>query len=280
MRYLILGSEGQVGRPLTEFLEANGHKVFRLDIVNSDNEDLRIYNNKLLDTYVQQCDFVFFLACDVGGSKYLKKYEHTFDFIQNNIKIMAHSFEIIRQYNKPVIFSSSAMSTMQHSTYGLLKQLGEKYTQTLNGIVVKFWNTYGLEHDLNKSHAITDFIVQAKNTGTIQMLTTGQESRQFLHVNDCVRCLKILSEQYNQLPRNQEYHITSFKWHTILDVANIIKTLISGTDVCVGSGTDEVQLGILIQPSPFVLNYWQPEISIQTGIKDIIDRVTVQGLHG
>ena len=42
------------------------------------------------------------------------------------------------------------------------KKIGEIYSESLNGIIVKFWNVYGIEKDKNKSHVITDFIIKAK----------------------------------------------------------------------------------------------------------------------
>jgi len=44
------------------------------------------------------------------------------------------------------------MSNMSYSPYGVLKRVGELYTQTLNGLTVKFWNVYGVENDREKSH--------------------------------------------------------------------------------------------------------------------------------
>ena len=50
---------------------------------------------------------------------------------------------------------------MDFSPYGTLKRLGESLTNSLNGIYVKFWNVYGVEKELNKSHVITDFVLMA-----------------------------------------------------------------------------------------------------------------------
>ena len=44
----------------------------------------------------------------------------------------------------------------------LLKRIGEHYTNILlGGHIVRFWNTYGIENDLSKTHVITDFINSA-----------------------------------------------------------------------------------------------------------------------
>ena len=65
------------------------------------------------------------------------------------------------------------MANMSYSSYGLTKSIGEKITSVLGGVTVKFWNVYGVEHDPEKTHAITDFINKARNTGVINMLTDG-----------------------------------------------------------------------------------------------------------
>ncbi|MHA2010574.1 MAG: NAD-dependent epimerase/dehydratase family protein [Promethearchaeota archaeon] len=86
MKILVLGSDGQVGSSLTEHLKNIGHEVIGFDIFGNPKEDLRIKN--ILDGMLTNVDFVFFLAFDVGGSTYLAKYQNTYEFISNNIKIM------------------------------------------------------------------------------------------------------------------------------------------------------------------------------------------------
>lgn len=271
MKYLVLGSSGQIGVPLCEYLKSIGHDVLSFDIVNSIEEDLRVPNNFKLDQYMKECDFVFFLAWDVGGSRYLAKYQDTYDFISNNVKIIANTFESIKKYNKPFLFASSQMANMSYSTYGITKALGEKAAASLNGITVKFWNVYGPEHDLEKSHVITDFILKAKTSKVIDMLTDGTEYRQLLHATDCSKCLYTLSTKYNELPRNQEFHVTSFEWVSILDVAKIIAEEFPGTIIKAAESKDNVQQDKRNEADTSILNYWKPEISLKDGIKNIIE---------
>ena len=69
---LVLGSSGQIGAYLTEYLRNKGHIVNEFDIVNDKQwQDLRMNNNTLLMEKVIASDFIFFLAFDVGGSRYL-----------------------------------------------------------------------------------------------------------------------------------------------------------------------------------------------------------------
>ena len=158
MKVLILGSKGQIGDYLTNFLRNKGYTVFEFDIVNDKSQDLTVIPNKDLNDIIRDTDFVFFLAFDVGGSHYLKKYQHTFNFINNNARILVNTFNYLNKYNKPFIFASSQMSSMSYSPYGAMKRLGELYSASLNGLIVKFWNVYGLERDMEKAHVITDFI--------------------------------------------------------------------------------------------------------------------------
>jgi len=269
MKYLVLGSSGQIGLELCKFLKKEGHEVVEFDIVDNNVQDLRIPN--VLDDLIKDVDFVMFLAFDVGGSRYLKKYQHTYEFINNNVRLTLFTFETLKKYQKPFIFASSQMANMSYSPYGVCKSIGEVFSKALNGLTVKFWNVYGPEHDLEKSHVITDFILKARQ-GKIEMMTDGKEERQFLHAEDCSRCLMILSEKYNEIDRDSNLHITNFEWNTVLGIAEIIKELIP-CDIQPSEEIDSVQMNKRNEPDPYILNFWKPTISLKEGIKKIINQI-------
>lgn len=274
MRYLILGSSGQIGSALSAYLWNIGERVRPFDIVDHADEDLRIYNNDNLDSAINSADFVMFAAFDVGGSQYLSKYEHTYDFISNNIKIMDRTFDGLKKWRKPFIFMSSQMSNMSYSPYGILKAIGEKYTAALGGLVTKFWNVYDIERDANKSHVITDFIISAHNKGLINCRTDGTEQRQFLFGEDCARALYILSKQYNEISRDIPLHITSFSWTSIREIAETISKIYGNKiRITFAPSKDEVQKDKRNEPDKTILQYWQPEVPIETGIRKIKDQI-------
>ncbi|MDB4794885.1 NAD(P)-dependent oxidoreductase [bacterium] len=136
MKYLVLGSSGQVGNALVKYLRKKGKEVITFDIADKPEQDLRIKD--ILNDLIVDVDFVFFLAFDVGGSKYLKKNQLSYSFLHNNILLQAHTFEVLKSYNKKFIYASSQMSNMGFSPYGICKSVGELYTKTLGGITVKF----------------------------------------------------------------------------------------------------------------------------------------------
>jgi nucleoside-diphosphate-sugar epimerase len=273
MKYLVLGSSGQIGMSLVKSLEQQGHETLSFDIVNSKEEDLRLANNPLLKKRVGESDFVMFLAFDVGGSRYLKSYQHSFEFLSNNVRLIENTFSVLTEFKKPFIFASSQMSNMIYSPYGVLKALGESYTKALSGLIVKFWNVYGVEHDLEKSHVITDFLLKAHNNRVIEMLTDGKEQRQFLYVDDCSECLTMLSKRYEEIPREKELHITSFEWNTILDVAKYVAEIYPGTNIIPGNAGDEVQKDKRNEPDSFVLNYWKPKTNLRLGIRKVAEQM-------
>jgi Nucleoside-diphosphate-sugar epimerases len=164
---------------------------------------------------------------------------------------------------------------MLYSPYGLLKAVGELYTKSLNGLIVKFWNIYGIEHDFTKSHVITDFILKAKKRGKIDILTDGSEQRQFLFADDCSECLVTLAEKYNEISREENLHITSFKWNSILDIAKIVADLHKGVEVETGKSSDVIQKDKRNEPDPSILKYWKPKTSLFAGIKLIKDAIKV-----
>ena len=271
MKITVLGSSGQIGAYLTEYLRGKDHTVHEFDVVNGDHQDMRTIPNPELHRVIMDSDFVFFLAFDVGGSRYLKKYQHTFQFIDNNARLMANAFGLIKKYNKRFIFASSQMSNMSYSPYGVLKNVGELYTKSLNGLIVKFWNVYGIEKDHEKSHVITDFIRKGFETGIIDMLTDGQEEREFLYAEDCCEALETIMENYDDFTSEDNLHITSFHSTKVIDIASMICgqfNLMGKYDVKVQASEekDSVQLDKKNKPDTYLTKWWTPKTTIEQGI--------------
>ena len=269
-RVLVLGSSGQIGAYLSSYLKDKGHEVIDYDIELGPEYDLRVIPSSYFEGEVRKSDFVFFLAFDVGGSRYLKKYQHTFDFIHNNSRIMVNAFDYIKRYEKPFVFASSQMSNMGHSPYGVLKNVGELYTKSLNGLVVKFWNIYGIEKDMDKSHVITDFIKKGFETGTIDMITDGTEEREFLYAEDCCEALDTIMCKYSDFTSDNELHITSGVSTSILEVARQIQLYFGGiqkeVEIVPSEAKDEVQKDARNIADPYFLKWWQPKTSLVKGI--------------
>ena len=277
MRVAILGSSGQIGAYLTKYLTKKGYQVREFDIVNSYHEDMTHIPNPFLRNVIMDSDFVFFLAFDVGGSHYLKKYQHTFKFLDNNTRMMANVFGHLADYKKPFVFASSQMSNMSYSSYGVMKRVGEMYTKSLGGLIVHFWNVYGIEKDMEKAHVITDFIRKGFETGVIDMMTDGTEAREFLYAEDCCEALETVMGNYDRLNSNDELHITTGSHTTILEIAEIIKRLFSNIDKDVAiqpaESKDEVQKDARNVPDPYIQKFWRSKTSVKEGITKVFEEM-------
>ena len=276
-KILVLGSGGQVGAYLTEYLRCADVEVMEFDITNGSHQDMTMIPNGELEAKIYMADFVYFLAFDVGGSHYLKKYQHTFNFIDNNTRLMANAFGLIEKYKKPFVFASSQMSNMSYSPYGVLKRVGELYTKSLGGLIVKFWNVYGIEKDMNKAHVITDFIRKGFESGDIDMMTDGTEAREFLYAEDCCEALETVMDEYDNLSCEDELHITTGVYTTVLEIAEEIKSLFAGIGktitVTPAQSKDEVQKDARNVPDPYIKEFWQPTTSVKEGLKKVFEEM-------
>ena len=278
MRVTILGSSGQIGAYLPTYLRDKGHTVKEFDKHYNPAHNLTQIPNLPLRDAIYDSDFVFFLAFDVGGSRYLKKYQDTFEFVDNNTRLMAFVFGYLHEFDNPFVFASSQMSNMSYSPYGVLKRVGELYTQTLKGLIVKFWNVYGIEKDMEKAHVITDFIRKGFEEGSFEMLTDGTEERQFLYAEDCCEGLESVMENYKDFKSTDPLHITSFNSTTIKDVASIIQgqfNKIGRTDIKIkpGLSRDRVQMDKRNEADLFITKWWQPKTTLQDGIAKVFEEM-------
>ena len=277
MKVTILGSGGQIGAYLTEYLRKKDYEVFEFDVLNGEHQDMTHIPNTYLRNAIMNSDFVFFLAFDVGGSRYLKKYQHTFKFINNNTRLMANVFGYLKDYNKPFVFASSQMSNMSYSPYGVMKRVGELYTKSLKGVIVKFWNVFGIEKDMEKAHVITDFIAKGFETGVIDMMTDGTEEREFLYAEDCCEALETIMDCYYQFTCDDELHITTGVSTSILEIARNIQILFKsiGKEVKVvpASSKDEVQKDARNIPDPYIKKWWQPKTDVVDGITKVFEEM-------
>ena len=282
MRVTILGSGGQIGSYLTEYLSKKGHIVREFDVLNGEHQDMTHIPNTYLRNAIMETDFVFFLAFDVGGSHYLKKYQHTFKFINNNTRLMANVFGYLKDYNKPFVFASSQMSNMSYSPYGVMKRVGELYTKSLNGVIVKFWNVFGIEKDMEKAHVITDFIIKGFETGVIDMMTDGTEEREFLYAEDCCEALETIMDCYYQFTCDDELHITTGVSTSILEIAQNIQVLFDNIgkeiEIIPASSKDEVQKDARNIPDPYITKWWRPKTYVVDGISKVFNEIKVNYL--
>lgn len=262
MRNLVIGSEGFIGKPFCKYLEEAGEEVVRFDIKRGKKEDARVQKLNL-----SKIDRVYFLAWDVGGSKYLYEKKLQMGQLKWNLDLMRNVFDQVERDKKPFLFVSSQLAEECDTVYGVTKRLGEVWTHELGGVCIRVWNAYGVMEPLDiKSHVISDFIYQALKTRKIQMMTDGEEWRQFTHIVDLSRAFHNALSLKNR--KRTVYDASSYEWVRIIDIANIIAKL-TGAKVIPGKikGHDPLpSLNMGRVPG------WLPSFSLQDGISEMISR--------
>jgi len=153
------------------------------------------------------------------------------------------------------------------TVYGVTKRLGEVWTKLLDGVFIREWNVYGpAEAHSERSHVISDFIYQALTTGEIKMMTTGEEMRQFIHIDDVCRAWHLaLSSNIKGI-----HDVTSFEWVKIIDIAKIIGEL-TGAKVTPGTKVGSTP----ITPLKGRIPGWFPEVELRAGLEKMVGNYTL-----
>jgi nucleoside-diphosphate-sugar epimerase len=254
MRNLVIGSSGFVGRYLCEYLIKKGESVVQYDIVNNEFEDCRHCR-----LYLDNIDRVYLLAWKVGGSNYLYDFKTQKEQLDWNIKILCNTMDQLN--NVPFVFVSSQLAENCDTVYGVLKRLGEVWSELNGGVVVRLWNVYGaFEHSSIRSHVVADFVHQALKNGKIVMQTTGDEKRQFVHIEDVCDAL------YASFIHKGIYDVSSLQWHSVYNVASLIASY-TNCNIIAGS-----QIGSsLIIPNKNLVPGCVPKVSLIDGIGRTIE---------
>jgi len=262
MKNLVLGSEGFIGKYFCNYLEANGETVVRFDIKRGAEEDARVVKLDL-----SGIDRVYFLAWDVGGAKYLYKEDAQLTQLDWNVTLMQNVMNQLQESKKPFLFISSQLAEEYDTVYGVTKRLGEIWTRLLDGVFIRQWNVYGpLEENSIRSHVVSDFVHQAVTQGEIRMLTTGEERRQFIHIND------VCSAWHAALSQNLKgkHDVTSFEWIRVRDIADII-AMHAGATVIPGATVGSTPL----TPISGKIKDWNPTVRIEDGLKQMVEEAKV-----
>jgi len=218
-RNLVLGGLGVVGRGLCDYLESIGEEVAVIDLKNGDEEDLRTMD---LASY-KNVDYVWFLAWDVGGAKYLTNEKNLLNILHNNTILCERVFSFLEETGIPFMFATTQLAD-PNNTYGITKILGEEWTKLLGGKLARFWNVYGWEAPNERSHVIPDLIMQAIENKHINLMTTGEEERQFIHIYDCARNIVAIRES-----EQNDVDMTNGNWYKITELAAIIAEKLGAT---------------------------------------------------
>ena len=264
IKFLITGGAGFLGSHMCDLLLGHGARVVCMDDLSNGklNNIKHLKNEKRFQFYKRNTnklpdikdvfskekpDYVMHYAAMVGVKKTSERPLEVFEDIEG-IKNIA---ELARQYKvKKILFTSSSevygepikLPISEDDTfnskwpYGLVKILGEQYFLAYYekyGIpitILRYFNVYGPRQDFGDSgFVVSVFLKRALEKKPLEILGTGEQTRDFVYVEDNVRLsLKaFLSHKVNGRPMN----IGSGRSISILDLANEIKKIMPGVKI-------------------------------------------------
>lgn len=219
MRFLVTGGAGFLGSSLANHLLELGHEVTVLDdLSNGQRERLNpaiaftqgdIDNIPLLWSLLYDTDCVYHLAARVSVAESIL---HPRDYNRVNVGGTVSLMEAMRDTGvQRVVFTSSGAiygnqarkpvreEARPHpdSPYAVSKWAAEQYVHTigelwgLETVALRIFNAYGPNQSLPLSHApvMPRFIQQALTGGSIVLFGNGQQTRDFVYVDDVLNAL-------------------------------------------------------------------------------------------
>ena len=317
---LVTGAGGFIGHHLVKYLAGRDYHVRGVDLVDPEFEpsaahefdllDLRRWENCLEAT--KDIEHVYNLAADMGGIGYITA-SHA-EIASNNTLINTHMLEAARINNiERYFYSSSACvypdyrqsepdiaglkeedvyPAAPEEGYGWEKLYAEKlcqyYTEDhgLQTRVARFHNVYGPlgTYDGGKEKvpaAICRKIAIAEDGGEIEVWGDGEQTRSFMHIDDCVEGIFRLMQSGTSEPMN----LGNDRMVTINELVDIIaavagKTIRKRHDLSKpqgvrGRNSDNTRLAEVLG--------WAPSITLEQGLKEtfawISDQVLSRQAH-
>ena len=303
MKIVVTGGAGFIGSHLCSRLLDEGHSVLCVDnFITGAERNIAALLHQPHFSFVQQdvtkpfdfeAEAIFHLASPASPVGYM---EHPIETILVNSQGTYLMLEQARKQNALFLVASTSEAygdPLVHpqredywgnvnpigprACYDESKRLGETLTMEyhrqyqLNGRIVRIFNTYGPNSQLNDGRMIPNFITQALLDEPLTIYGDGSITRSICYVSDLVDGLMLAMFQ----PRTagEVFNLGNTEEHTVLEYAHTIIRLCEASSSIIFEPNrvdDPERRRPDISKAQQVLG-WQPRVSLEAGLRRTIE---------
>jgi len=298
MKYLITGGAGFIGSHLVSEIIGDAEKIIVLDnlITGSmsninkfkDNKNFEFVEHDIQHHYdpKENLDYVIHLASCASPVAY---YENPINTLKSGSIGTINALGIARKFNSKFLLSSTSevygdpkQSPQSESYWGNVNPVGprsmydeskrfaEAATQayiteySVNATIIRIFNTYGPNMQLNDGRVVTNFIKQALNNEDITVYGDGQQTRSFSYITDTLNGL--MKALYYE--KSDIFNIGNNNEITINELAEYIIQLTNSKSNIINKSLpkdDPMQRKPDLTKSQSILGY-KPQIDLEEGL--------------
>jgi nucleoside-diphosphate-sugar epimerase len=247
----------------------------------------------------QDIDYVFNFASLASPPHYLNHPIHTLQTgstgTQNAIELALRKNARFIQASTSEVYGDPVEHPQRESYWGNVNPIGErscydeakrfsealcmayKRTRGLNLGIVRIFNTYGPRLDVNDGRVVSNFVNQALRNDPITVYGSGQQTRSFCYVSDLIDGILKLALAGDSVvgPIN----IGNPNEFTVLELAQLVieKTQSKSEIVFKDLPSDDPQRRCPDISLATELLQWQPKVTLEEGIQQVIDWYSGEG---
>lgn len=298
MKVLLTGAAGFLGSHISSRLIREGHSVTGLDDLSTgslnnlkslvNHENFKFLERDVRDPIPGVYDAILNFACPASPINYqidpVKTIETNFIGMSNVLHNAVSNGSIVLQASTSEVYGDPTVSPQNETYWGNVNPIGirscydegKRSAETLcfdfkrqfklDVRVIRIFNTYGPNMDIEDGRVVSNFIVQALKGEPITIYGDGQQTRSFCYVSDLVeaiyRTLMLKTELHNPM------NLGNPSEFTMLDLAELVIKLTDSKSEIVFQDLpldDPKQRRPDINTAASTID-WSPDIDLVTGL--------------
>jgi UDP-glucose 4-epimerase len=282
MKILVTGGNGFIGSNLIKVLASKGHEIVSIDDLSNGSQNNEIREAVYIHDDIEKVgyfdgtdvDVVFHLA---ALSRIQPSFKYPSEFFRVNVKGTEIVADWATQYGVKMIYagSSSVHNDPLNSPYATYKGIAENIVQMhakslgLDAHIARFYNVYGpLEiEDGEFASLIGKWLGNTKRKEKISVVGTGEQTRDFTHVDDIVDGLIKIME-YGKVDNNV-WELGTGTPYSVNEVAEMFKTKFKCEVEYVDNQPGNYKQSYRVNDKAIELLDWEPTKNLQDYINGL-----------